>query len=38
MTEVMACDGETLLGNHPWQIPRYAGIKTEGLLDLLEIS
>ena len=38
MSEMMAGDGETLIGNHSRQIPWHAGVKTEGLSDLLDIS
>ena len=38
MSEMMAGDGETLTRNHSRQVPWHAGIKTEGLSDLLDIS
>lgn len=38
VSELMACDGDTLSGHRAWQIPRYAWVETKRLFNLLEIS
>ena len=38
MSEMMAGDGETLIGNHSRQISWHGWVETEGLSDLVDIS